>query len=367
MQKRASFKEVIGFDDRWLIIFGLPAAAILISLLLFHQAAIEGMWSYYLICIPISFLYTGIYWFMLRRAYCRLKQRYPGVHELKTRLLYLLPFFFLIYAGVKAIDKLFVEPFYKSSFEPNLLVEIIATFILSAFIMTLYEAISFYIELQKTLTEKVELERKNVASQLEGLRNQVNPHFLFNSLNTLIYLIPETPDKAVRFVQQLSKVYRYVLESREDKIISLQTELTFLQAYNFLLKERFGHNLNIDVRPSDHWKNAAIVPLTLQMLVENAIKHNVISTEKPLNIEIFSENGHLIVRNNLQIKNQVMDSTGVGLDNIRSRYQILTNQTVEAIVSPQYFTVVLPLISVDLLYHEPEPATATTASLALSA
>jgi LytS/YehU family sensor histidine kinase len=201
--------------------------------------------------------------------------------------------------------------------------------------------------LQRTVAEKAVLERQNLESQLEGLRNQVNPHFLFNSLNTLIYLIPEDSEKAVRFVQQLSKVYRYVLESRDSKLIPLSDELDFLKSYIFLLKERFGDNLEVDIKDLDKKRDTAIVPLTLQMLFENAIKHNVISTGKPLRIEVFAQNGHLVVRNNLQKKNQVMDSTGVGLQNIRDRYRMLTDQDVNVIMSQQYFTVVLPLVEVD--------------------
>jgi two-component system LytT family sensor kinase len=234
---------------------------------------------------------------------------------------------------------------------------------MSAFILTLYEALSFYLQLQRATAEKADLERKNVESQLEGLRNQVNPHFLFNSLNTLIYLIPEDPNKAVRFVQQLSKVYRYVLECREDKIIPLSEELEYLKSYVFLLKERFGENLIVEISDMEALRDLAIVPLSLQMLFENVIKHNIISTEKPLTIEVFAgqagrQNGHmngvepgkngidtLIVRNNLQRKNQVMDSTGVGLENIRARYRMLTDRPVETIISQQYFTVALPLVA----------------------
>ena len=208
-----------------------------------------------------------------------------------------------------------------------------------------YESIRFFQLWKTTAVEKEQLERAHLASQLEGLRNQVNPHFLFNSLNTLTYLIPEAPDKAVRFVQQLSKVYRYVLESRDEQVIPLQTELEFLQSYIFLLRERFGDNLQVEIGDMPERK-MAIVPLTLQMLFENAIKHNVISTQKPLKIEVFTENGRLIVRNNLQKKNQVMDSTGVGLQNIRDRYRMLTEHEIEVIASQQYFTVLLPKIEI---------------------
>ena len=135
-----------------------------------------------------------------------------------------------------------------------------------------------------------------------------------------------------------------MLESRETKMIPLREELEFLQAYVFLLKERFGENIRVDLHDLNGATESAIVPLSLQMLFENAIKHNIISTQKPLNIEVFAENGHLVVRNNLQRKNQVMDSTGVGLENIRARYRMLTEKAVDVIVSREYFTVLLPMV-----------------------
>jgi LytS/YehU family sensor histidine kinase len=142
-------------------------------------------------------------------------------------------------------------------------------------------------------------------------------------------------------------VYRYVLESRDTRLIPLHEELMFLKSYIFLQRERFGDNLKVEMHGLEGRENTAIVPLTLQILFENAIKHNVISSEKPLTVEVMAENGHLIVRNNLQKKNQVMDSTGVGLQNIRDRYRMLTDQDVNVIMSQQYFTVVLPLVEVD--------------------
>ncbi len=216
--------------------------------------------------------------------------------------------------------------------------------LLTALVISIYEAISFYMQLQQTVAEKVALERRHVQSQLESLRNQVNPHFLFNSLNTLIYLIPENPDNAVRFVQKLSKVYRYVLESRDASVIPLKEELDYLHAYVYLLRERFGENLVVNTQELDILENALIVPLTLQMLFENVIKHNIISAEKPLKIDTFFENDHIVVRNSLQKKNQTMDSTGVGLENIRERYQFLTSKEVGVIVSKDYFTVLIPII-----------------------
>lgn len=194
------------------------------------------------------------------------------------------------------------------------------------------------------MQEAEQLKRENVQSQLETLKNQVNPHFLFNSLNTLAAIIPEDVDLAVEFVQKLSKVYRYILEIRDAQVVRLRDELVALQAYNFLLQIRFSTNLRIRVALPENRLDDWIVPLSLQMLIENAVKHNTISTQKPLVIEVFVEKDNVIVRNNLQRKNQSTDSTGLGLPNIQNRYQLLANQPVHVIVTAQTFTVSLPLL-----------------------
>ena len=187
----------------------------------------------------------------------------------------------------------------------------------------------------------------NMQSQLEGLKNQVNPHFLFNSLNTLTYLIPENADKSVHFVQQLSKVYRYILELKDKELISLEEELRFLDAYTFLLKERFGENLCVEIDIPDEFLNKNIIPLSLQILCENAIKHNIISSQKPLCLKVFIQNeDKLIVKNNLQKKNQEMNSTRLGLQNIKNRYRFFSEKEVEVIATQEEFVVVLPLIDV---------------------
>lgn len=342
---KKSFKEVSGFNDRWIMLLGLPLASIMITLILFNKQYEQGNWRSLLVCLPISFLYSIVFWASLRWTYKCFKIRYP--HDINTRLFGLaIVFVGLFFVVDITLDNLLRLVLTNTGNKPSEVLEFVTSFIMCALVVMIYEALSFHIQLQRAVTEKTELERQNVESQLEGLRNQVNPHFLFNSLNTLVYLIPEDPDKAVRFVQQLSKVYRYVLESREAKMIPLKDELEFLHAYIFLLKERFGENLQIKLHDLNGASDGAIVPLTLQMLFENAIKHNVISAGKPLSVEMFAENGHLVVRNNLQRKNQVMDSTGIGLDNIRTRYRMLTDREVQVIASRDYFTVLLPLVDI---------------------
>ncbi|MCB0524322.1 MAG: histidine kinase [Saprospiraceae bacterium] len=347
MQHKKCFYDVIGFHDTWMMIFGIPMASAFVTILMFSDQLVACNWPALGICVPISLVYSTAFWFAMRKTYHLVRLRYPDRDDIWKRIMWsflaFLVVFFLVEISIGPFVHLIVP---EHLHEPSFLLVFVVSFILSALVIAIYEAAAFNLQLGAAIKEKAELERNYVSSQLEGLRNQVNPHFLFNSLNTLIYLIPEAPDKAVSFVQKMSKVYRYILESRDSGLIPLKEELDFLKAYVFLLKERFGDNLKVEIMDMDNNVGVAIVPLTLQMLFENAIKHNVISTEKPLRIEVFMEKDRLVVRNNYQQKNQVMDSTGVGLENIKDRYRILTDQTVEVIVSQQYFTVLLPIVGI---------------------
>ena len=181
-------------------------------------------------------------------------------------------------------------------------------------------------ELRHSVEEKEMLKRESLKAQLNALKTQVNPHFLFNNLNTLISIIPENPKLAVDFVQQLSKVYRHILEVKDEQSILLKDELDVLKAYAFLLQTRFGNNLDVIINVPEEKLKKRIVPLSLQILMENAIKHNIVSSDKPLKIDVSAVNGKLVVSNNLQRKNQVNESTGIGLDNIRNRYKLLGNE-----------------------------------------
>ena len=347
MNKRQENCVLLGFDDRLFRLFGIPLVALLIPVLFFR--GIVHDWPSFWRVSAFGLVHTTATWEGVRRIFIHLSRRFPGLRDWRKRMKWIVVLSVLYTGTVCTIISGLLSILLSFQRDPSEVPDPVAGYGASYFMLFLlgavYESIRFFQLWKTTAVEKEQLERAHLASQLEGLRNQVNPHFLFNSLNTLTYLIPEAPDKAVRFVQQLSKVYRYVLESRDEQVIPLQTELEFLQSYIFLLRERFGDNLQVEIGDMPERK-MAIVPLTLQMLFENAIKHNVISTQKPLKIEVFTENGRLIVRNNLQKKNQVMDSTGVGLQNIRDRYRMLTEHEIEVIASQQYFTVLLPKIEI---------------------
>lgn len=173
-------------------------------------------------------------------------------------------------------------------------------------------------------TQLINLQKENLQSQFDVLKQQVNPHFLFNSLNVLTSLIKLEPDLAEKFSEQLSKVYRYVLENKDNELVELNTELNFLEAYIFLLNIRFVEKLNVKLNIPDENRSDKIIPLAMQLLIENAIKHNVMSKSNPLVIDIFvDDNNYLNVINNLQERPSQIVSTGVGLKNILNRYQLL--------------------------------------------
>ena len=187
----------------------------------------------------------------------------------------------------------------------------------------------FFKSWREAVTNEEALKREKLALQYEALKNQVNPHFLFNSLNTLSGLIEKDAEKATRFVKQLADIYRYVLEHKDRELVSLDTEMKFIETYVSLMKIRFGENLIFNAEISEG-SRLNIIPLSIQMLVENAIKHNIISSENPLTITISrQEDSHLIVKNNLQKKSSVLSGDSGewekhGLANIKSRYEYLS-------------------------------------------
>ncbi|TLV03203.1 sensor histidine kinase [Dyadobacter luticola] len=210
---------------------------------------------------------------------------------------------------------------------------------------------------------KEKLMKEHVNGQLESLKAQVSPHFLFNTLNSLSTLIAEDPGKAEQFVDEMARVYRYLLQTNHSTIeendfsqlTTLQKELSFIESYGHLLKTRYGEGMKLYIHVEPIYLTRRIPPLTLQLLVENAVKHNVIRNSRPLTIFILStQEGQLMVRNNLQRKTTTagaenLESTKVGLSNIITKYQLLTEYQpglAQPVVDSdhEFFTVILPLI-----------------------
>jgi len=201
-------------------------------------------------------------------------------------------------------------------------------------------------ELTKANTQLLKLQKENLQSQFDVLKQQVNPHFLFNSLNVLTSLIRLEPELAEKFTEHLAKVYRYVLENKDNELVNLSTEISFLDAYIFLINIRFMDKVVVNIRIPEDRKNDRIIPLAMQLLIENAIKHNSMSKKSPLVIDIFiDENNQLNVVNNLQEREAHMTSTGVGLKNIQNRYRLLNNTVPVFEKTETHFTARIPLVA----------------------
>ncbi|MDX1913315.1 MAG: sensor histidine kinase, partial [Saprospiraceae bacterium] len=182
-----------------------------------------------------------------------------------------------------------------------------------------------------------------VESQFEALKSQINPHFLFNSFNTLITIIEENPRVAVEYVEHLSDFYRSIMAYRERDFISLEEEMELVNSFSFLLQKRYETGFRVVSRLNG--QSGQVMPLALQMLVENAVKHNVISASKPLTVEIFTENdGYITVRNNIQKKIKPEPSTHFGLQSLVNRYQLLGEKPVLVEDNVAFFTVKVPLV-----------------------
>ena len=226
-----------------------------------------------------------------------------------------------------------------------------------AFVMTFIVLLSFYaFYIYKAYNDSKVKEQKIIAgtasAQFESLKNQIDPHFLFNSLNVLSSLIEENPENAQKFTTSLSKIYRYVLEQKDKELVTVNEELVFAKTYMNLLKMRFENSITYEIPTNFDNQEAKVVPLSLQLLLENTIKHNVVSEQKPLHIKIYIENNYLIVENNLQKKEVLQDRRGVGLQNIINRYGLISECKLLIEESLDLFKVKIPILTKQISFME---------------
>jgi LytS/YehU family sensor histidine kinase len=212
-------------------------------------------------------------------------------------------------------------------------------------VAAIYEGLYLYKQWWYTYYEAEKLKKENLQSQLDSLKAQISPHFLFNSLSTLSSLVSEDPKRAEWFIEELASVYRYLLQNNEQPLTTLENELRFIQAYFHLLQTRFGNGVELELQIDEGYYGYLLPPLTLQLLVENAVKHNVVTTQKPLIIRIFTDEvNNLYVLNTVRKKNLVVPSDGTGLHNIREKFRLLKQPDVIVKQTDECFQVMLPLI-----------------------
>lgn len=219
-------------------------------------------------------------------------------------------------------------------------------FLFYAMLLTLNGIIFYYKAWKEYQVQAERLMRENIQAKYDALRNQIDPHFFFNSLSVLTNLVYKNADLSADYITQLAKIYRYILDKKFDNLVPIQTELDFLDSYLFLIRIRHQNSIDCVTKVGDNVKlNGFMPPATLQMLIENAIKHNRFSTSEPLKITIENRDGFLLVSNSVNDKLKKELSAGIGLENIRKRYQLASGQSIEISKSPEKFLVKLPIIT----------------------
>lgn len=335
-------------NDKWMRLLGVPLLALLGQWMMYGYTNVPypDDWR-----IPVFFvLGTWLVWECNRQGIIQSRRRFPELTKTRQRVLYQLVWFVvgaslirisqtLLYQlfGLWATDDyLQIKPYFF-----NTLVSVAGTVQLAAY----YEGVYLYQRWQVSFSETVELKKQNLQSQLDSLKTQINPHFLFNNLNSLSALITSDALLAERFLDQLSSVYRYLLQQNARDLCPLNDEIEFIRAYFHLLKTRFGEAISMQLEVDPHYLTYLIPPLTLQLLFENAIKHNVIAVNRPLLIRLYTRAGYLYVENNLQKKKLSVESSKIGLQNILMKYKLLNQSAVVIHQDGQVFRVSMPLIA----------------------
>lgn len=345
--KEANYSRMQKLNDGWLRLIGIPLVAFISTLFFYSEHWLADGFSFgfsFMTSLSIS----AVVWYLNRWVLLSFRERFPEIEDTVKRILLQLVASFAISAVASLIISWFYDftqfwgkPLIWQDYVYNIFVVLIFVLLVSG----IYEGNFYFARWRVSVKEAEQLKKANLQSQFESLKNQVSPHFLFNSLNTLSSLIEENPEQAVRFVNQLSRVYRYLLQSNEKELTTVKEELDFLQAYFFLLETRFGEGLKLETSLPEQYLQSLIPPLTLQILVENAVKHNVVSVSKPLHIRIFSCNeDQICVSNNLQKKTLNVASNGMGLANIAAKYRLLNKTGLDIGESGNRFQVSLPLI-----------------------
>lgn len=329
--------------EQYIMLAGIPAVGFLLSFVYLPKGQ-----PYSFVHFCVSLIMTAVYWVGDVKILKFYRKLYSSIDETAKRIVFTVLTIVIFNAVVDLLlcswlNNLAVKPdsVTKLAFLERTSVNFLTSFVIG----TLYETNYFFSRWKNQALETEQLKSQQLKSQLNVLKNQISPHFLFNSLNTLIALIAEDQRNAINFTERLSYVYRYILQNKDKEVIDLATELAFTKSYLYLLKTRFTDSLQLNINIQEELLSCYVAPLTLQMLIENAVKHNIVSANKPLKIELFVENGDtLVVKNNLQMKSATEPSTHTGLTNIKTRYAYLSNRPVNITICPESFMVTLPLI-----------------------
>ncbi len=338
--------KYLGFNDFWFSVIGILILSFTASYILNDFSKLTTIET--IITFVAGLFFSSCNWFINRAVIIQLRKNYPRIKDSVKRIVLL---FLTISITIVVVDFIGVQLFSYLSENVNYVFQertrsLIITIILTIMIMAIYEAIYFFVKLKKSIREEEQSKQAIVQAQLDALRNQAQPHFFFNTLNTLRDIIDQNPkEDAKKFVDKLADIYRFLLESGSLNLIELRNELKFAHAYIHIQSERFGDNLKLNWNIPEAIENDMIVPMSLQLLLENAIKHNVVSKSKPLEVTIYIEEDYIIVHNQIQKKSTQLPSTKVGLQNIKKRYSLISNKPVKIVSNEEVFSVSLPLLT----------------------
>lgn len=305
----------------------------------------DAVWQY---SFPIIALVGFFAWYLHIAIMHLLRLKYASFNQTVFRLLIVVASHVTIlifglaavFYGYDAFNFLGYE-LRADRFQISVAACLVLTFIAAA----IWEGQYIFGQWKQTLAEREKIKELKLQHEFDTLKNQVSPHFLFNCFNTLSSLINEDPKQAELFLNELSKVYRYLLHYNEDGLSTVKNEIQFIRSYFQLLQTRHGSAVQFNIETDKRYDDYLLPSLSLQLLVENAVKHNKLSKNFPLTIEIFTMAGNkLAVNNNLQLRAQKAPSNRVGLDNIRNKYTLLKQPGFQVIADAKNFTVVLPLI-----------------------
>ncbi|MDF7810648.1 sensor histidine kinase [Hymenobacter sp. YC55] len=332
-------------DDRWIRVSGIAFFVIITG---YALNVFDHLFTLDSAKILLeSLISSAITWEVDRWIIIKFQRHFPALKQVRTRLLFIIPLCWVFNVLQDWVLMWLVnvigyhKPYNAAAFKQSIQSSVIIAFLITG----IQEAVYYFSRLLQAEKETEQLKKENLQTQLDSLKQQVNPHFLFNSLNTLSYLISEDAEKAEEFLDEMCKVYRYLLRNNENELTNLATELQFIRSYFHLLKTRYGDSLhlNLAIEPSDEQR--LLPSLTLQLLVENAVKHNVIHKDHPLTVHISTQNnGQLTVKNNLQKKVQKVASNQVGLSNIASKFSLLKQPNIKVQQTETEFLVTIPLI-----------------------
>ena len=333
-------------NDKWILIIGIPLVGIIMPMV-FNRFDFTFLMSEGYRNTIMSLFTTVAIWLGIRKIVIFLWDKYPWERFPVKHLTYEIIMVTIYTMMIGALSYIVARYTHFVELDPDMEIgiSVAITLLITYLITCIHEAWFFYTQWNVSLIKAQALEKENIQSQYETLKSQVNPHFLFNTLNTLTTLIEENPKAAVDYVGKTSDFLRSILSMKDKEVISLEEEMKIIQTFYHLQKERFADNLNLTVQLTPESLTGNIPPLSLQMLVENAIKHNIISSDHPLTIIISDHKRNtILVSNNLQKKKIEHLSNGIGLQNIRKRYHYLSGNMVEINETAERFEVILPLL-----------------------